>query len=134
MQIYELGYLVLPSLSEEKVGEVSVAIKKIVADHGGTEVAGEAPQKIELAYTMTKTVGASRYVVNDAYIGWFKFEMEPEQVLKVKAAVESMDEILRHLLIKAPRETGFTFAQALSKEKAAEEVDPARTEEEVAVE
>jgi ribosomal protein S6 len=124
MQVYEIGYLILPSFAEDAVVGIANSIKGVIAKEGGTEIASEEPFKQDLAYTMTKTVGASRYVVNEAYLGWIKFEMEPENVLKVKAEVEKMDEVLRLLLVKAPRETTFTFAEArkaLEEENAEEE-------------
>ena len=61
---------------------------------------------------MSKTTGSNRYVVNDAYIGWLKFELPPESAPTVKEAVEKLDEILRFILIKAPKESVFTFAKA----------------------
>ncbi len=114
-QVYEIGYLLLPSLAEDKAGEVVEAIKGLVSKHGGTEIDGEAPFKQDLAYTMTKTVGASRYVVNEAYVGWLKFELEPSKALDLKLEVDNLPEVLRMLLIKAPRETTFTFAKARAK-------------------
>ena len=136
MQVYELGFLILPSIAEGELVSVVGKIKAVVEKAGGVEVAGEAPFKYPLSYTMSKTVGASRYVVNDAYIGWIKFELEPSQALEVKLGVEKISEILRSLLIKAPRETTFTFekAKALLAEKANKEaLEAAALEESVAV-
>jgi ribosomal protein S6 len=131
--VYEIGYLVLPSIAEDKVSDVAKTIKELVAKEGGNVFDGEEPIKMDLAYTMNKTIGASRYVVNEAYVGWLKFEAESSRVLKIKALVEKMDEILRFLLIKAPRETTFTFAEAL---RAMEERNAPQAEagEEVAAE
>ena len=136
MQIYELGYLILPSLAEDKALQAAEAIKSLVSANGGSVFAGENPFKIDLAYTMAKTVGASRYVVNDAYIGWTKFELEPEKLEDLRAGVDKMDEVLRFLLVKAPKETTFTFAQSRKALEAVEEsVSPeAGVEEKVAVE
>ena len=110
--IYELAYLILPSIGEDKVGDVSAAIKKLIEKEGGEEIDGEEAFKQDLSYEMSKTVGASRYVVSDAYLGWIKFECSPENILVIKDAVEKMSEILRVLVVKAPRETHFTFAKA----------------------
>ncbi len=115
LTVYEIGYLVLPSIDEEKVSEVTEAIKAAIKKEGGDILDGEEAEMMDLAYTMTKTIGASRYVVNEAYIGWLKFEAEPSKVLRVKAGVEKMGEILRLLLIKTPKETTFTFAEAREK-------------------
>ncbi len=130
MQVYELGYLILPSIAEENIPAVEDALKAAIAKEGGKVFDGEAPFKQELSYTMGKTVGASRYVVNEAYIGWVKFEAEPEAVPQIKDGVEKMPEILRFLIIKAPKETTFTFAQARQKlEAEAEKKDNAGVEE-----
>src|SRR3989338_1410028 len=137
MQIYELGYLILPSLAEDRVLQAAEAIKSLVSANDGRVFAGEDPIKIDLAYTMSKTVGASKYVVNEAYIGWVKFELEPEKLGGVKVGVEKMNEVLRFLLIKAPKETSFTFTQSMKKalEVAEESSSPeAGVEEKVAVE
>ena len=111
-QVYELGYLILPSIAEENLSEVVAKIKTVVEKAGGKEFNGEAPFKLDLAYTMSKTVGASHYVVNEAYIGWMKFELEPGQALELKMGIDQIEEVLRSLLIKVPRETYFTFAKA----------------------
>lgn len=124
-QVYELGYLILPSIAEDSLSDVVDTLKGIVKKVGGQELDSEAPMKIDLAYTMSKTVGARKYVVDDAYIGWMKFECEPSCIPQVNNAVKQLDEVLRHLLVKAPRETTFTFAAAL---KAKEDKERERLE------
>ena len=112
MQTYEIGYLVLPSIPENELSGITDAIKAVVTKAGGTVLDGEEPFKYDLSYTMTKTIGASRYVVSEAYLGWLKFEGEPEQAVAIKAGLDKIDELLRLLLVKAPKETTFTFAKA----------------------
>jgi len=123
--IYEIGYSILPSVAEDKLSVVVEKIKKAIQGAGGNEIDGEDPRSIPLSYTMSKTIGARKYVADDAFFGWLKFEIEPENVNKVKVVVEKIDEVLRFLLIKTPRETSFTFAAA---EKALEEAEKARAE------
>ena len=133
-QVYEVGYLVLPSIPEEKLSDVVDSIKQIINDNGGKELDGEAPYLIDLAYQLSKTVGASKYVVRDAYLGWQKFEAEPLLVDGVKAALEKKDEIIRFLLIKTTRETRFTLSKARAKlaEKSEGEGEVAEVREEKA--
>ena len=78
-------------------------------------------QKHPLSYSMSKTIGASRYVLSDAYLGWIKFEVEPREIQTIKTGIEKIREILRFLLIKAPRETTFTFAKVKATAEAKEE-------------
>ncbi len=118
-EVYELGYLILPSIAEDAVEAVEAKLEKAVAAAGGTKFDGESAVKIDLSYKMTKVVGASRYVVNDAYLGWMKFEIEPAAVTALKEEISRMDEIVRILLVKAPRESAFTFAKAQAALEAA---------------
>ena len=108
MQVYELGYLILPSIPEESLPELALKIRGLM----GSPLDGEDPIKVDLSYPLHKTVGSSNYVVNDAYLGWIKFEGDPEEVEKVKEAMEKMEEVVRFILIKSPRETKFTLAKA----------------------
>lgn len=132
MQIYELGYLILPSVAEDALSAVEAKLKAAIRDIGGTELISESPEHIELAYTMTKSVGASRYVVDEAYIGWVKFEAGSEKVQGLKNTVANMEEVLRLILVKAPKETHFTFAKARAaiaeRESKAEEAAEAAKE------
>ncbi len=119
--VYEVGYLVLPSVTEENLPKVVSNISSIIKKAGAEELDSEAPMLEELAYSMSKTIGARKYVVDEAYIGWMKFEAESSQVEGIKLAVDKIEEVLRTLLIKVPRETTFTFAQAREAREAREE-------------
>ena len=119
--VYELGYLILPSIPEDRLGDVVSLIRNVITAQEGIEIDAEAPIKQDLAYSMTKIIGASRYVVSDAYLGWIKFEVEPAKIGAIKDGVEKMGEVLRFLLIKAPRETTFTLAKAAKAREVVEE-------------
>jgi|SRR3989344_3389135 len=112
LSIYEIGYLILPSIPEDKLSGVVDSIRQAVAAEGGAEIDAEAPFREPLAYPMSKTIGVSHYVLTDAYLGWIKFEIERSKIATVKSGIEKIGEVLRFLLIKAPRETTFTFAKA----------------------
>jgi ribosomal protein S6 len=132
LEIYEIGYSILTSVPEDKVGDVVAKIQKAVTDEGGVLLDGELPYREKLSYQMSKTVGARKYVADEAYIGWMKFESAPSKTPTIKGAIDNIDEVLRFLLIKAPRETTFTFeaARAARAEKEAAE----RGEEEIVTE
>ncbi len=129
--VYEIGYLVLPSIPEDSLDSLVSKITNTFEKAGGTRIDGENPFLHPLSYEMSKQVGARKYVVHEAYLGWVKFELEPSAIEVVKSEVEKMDEILRILVIKAPRETGFTFeaARKALEEAEAERNAPAETEE-----
>jgi len=126
--VYEIGYLALPSIPEDALESLVSKINNTFEKQGGTRIDGEMPFMQDLAYEMGKQVGARKYVVHQAYFGWVKFELEPEKIEAVKAEVEKMDEIIRMLLIKAPRETVFTFAAARQAMQDAEDAKNAPAE------
>ncbi len=128
--VYELGYLLLSSIPEDKLEGAVQNLKKIVTNAGGNLLDGEEPIIIDLAYKISKVVGSVKHVASEAYIGWFKFEAEPSQVPGIDTALKAVDEVLRFLLVKAPRETTFTFAQAMDALKKAESAEDAPVREE----
>jgi len=130
--VYEIGYLVLPSVPEENLPQVVSNLVSIIEKAGGKPLDGEDPALEQLAYSMSKTVGARKYIVDEAYVGWMKFEARPDTLETVRADVDKAEEILRYLLIKAPRETTFTFAKARAEREAKE--NPVVAEEEPIVE
>ena len=140
MQVYELCYLILPSVAEDALSSVADKIKEAISEAGGKDFDSETPFKHPLAYSMSKTVGASKYVVNDAYIGWVKFEAEPAEINAIEVAMKKISEVLRFLVVKAPRKTEFSFAKAKALIKAKEdkekevEAEPAEEIKEVVVE
>ena len=118
--VYEIGYLVLPSVPAENLPQVVSNLVSIIEKAGGKPLDGEDPALEPLAYSMSKTVGARKYIVDEAYVGWMKFESRPDALETVREGVDKAEEILRYLLIKAPRETTFTFAKARAEREAKE--------------
>ena len=112
LEIYEIGYSILTSVPEDKLGDVVAKIQKAVTDEGGVLLDSELPYREKLAYQMSKTVGARKYVADEAYVGWMKFESAPSKTPTIKSSLDKIEEVLRFLLIKAPRETTFTFEAA----------------------
>ena len=129
--IYEIGYLILPSIPEDKLSLVTNVIRKVITKEGGVEIDAEEPLKESLAYSMSKTIGASRYVLSDAYLGWIKFEVDRAKAPAIKVGVGKIEEVLRFLLVKAPRETTFTLAKARAAFEEKKESASSSTEEAV---
>ena len=121
VQVYELGYLVLPSVPTDNLQTVVSNIRSLIEKAGATPLDSEDPSLMDLAYSMSKTISARKYVVDEAYIGWMKFEAESTMVEAIKLSVDKIEEILRTLLIKVPRETTFTFKEAREAREAREE-------------
>ncbi len=107
--VYEISYLIAPSIVEEKLeGEVS-ALKGYLAEAGeAVVIAEEMPHREHLAYTMRKkTVSGSYEKCDEAYFGWVKFEAAADKVEAVKKLFEKHPSVLRMLLISTVRENTY---------------------------
>jgi ribosomal protein S6 len=104
VKVYEIGYLIVPSIPEEKVaGEVS-SIKDILAKHKAEVIADESAVLRPLAYTMVKKIGTVNRRFDSAYFGWIKFEAASVEVRLIEKEVKEVESILRLLLINTVRE------------------------------
>ncbi len=116
--VYELSYLLLPSLAQEQVPAKAVALKEMLTSAGGQLISDENAVLIDLAYPMTKTVSTVRHKVTTGYFGWIKFEILKGGMEEVKKALDANDEILRYLIIKTvPENTLLNGKMKLAKEE-----------------
>ena len=103
-KVYEIGYLIVPSIPEEKVAGQMSAIKDILSKHKAEVIADESAMLRPLAYTMVKKVGTTNRRFDSAYFGWIKFEAAPVEVRLIEKEVKEVESILRLLLINTIRE------------------------------
>lgn len=106
-KVYEIGYLLVSSIPEEKVSAKVDELKAILSAKKVEMIAEEAPVLETLAYTMIKKVGPKNTRFTQAYFGWVKFATEPETIIKIKTAIDADTEVLRSLIITAPREATY---------------------------
>ncbi len=111
-RVYELGYLILPTIGDALVPQQVATFKKMIADNGGTEIAEGRPEIIELAYTMEKIIDNIKHSFDTAYFGWIKFEVAPEKIEGIAAAVNKESQVLRSLLFKTLRENTMPVKRA----------------------
>lgn len=116
LRVYEVGYLLLSSIPEEKVPDEVSRIKASIESKGGTIISGENPELRTLAYTMEKHIGTRNERFNSAYFCFVTFEVTPEAALLIKAELDAMESVLRFLMIKTTKE------EALAPKKIAKEL------------
>ncbi|TAL48741.1 hypothetical protein EPN83_03000 [Patescibacteria group bacterium] len=120
-RIYEIGYLVFPTVAEGDVPAVAAEIKKAIEKHSGVFVSEGFPSLRTLAYAMTKPMGTGRQKFTSAYFGWVKFENYPSAIGELEQELEKNENLIRFLAVRAARENTFTAARpAFSKEPPAE--------------
>ena len=102
--IYELGFLLVPDITEEKLSEVFGNLKDVLSEKGAVIFAEEFPKNIALAYTMEKTINNKIERFKDGFFGWVKFELSQGNVAAIDAKLRLRDDVIRHLLISTVRE------------------------------
>lgn len=113
--VYEIGYLLASSISEEKIGIESDLIKKIINDSGASIISEGAPEGRDLAYTIRrKTVGGSYEKYDSAYFGWIKFELGSSLIESVKKTIELIPSVIRALVITTVRDNTYLGKHAPS--------------------
>ncbi len=103
-RIYEVGYLFMPTISEEKLPASYGNLKELVSSLGGNIISDDMPKMINLAYPMFKTLKNINTKFDSAYFGWVKFFMDPEKILELKKKLELDLNIIRFLIIKTVKE------------------------------
>lgn len=103
-RVYEVGYLLVPTIAEEEVPAVYGSLKELVLSFGGEIIADEIPKMMGLAYSMTKVVSNVRSKFNTAYFGWTKFTMDTAKVLELKKRLDLDTNIIRFLIVKTVKE------------------------------
>lgn len=106
-RVYELSYLLMPTLSDDLAAERVAEIKKFIADRGGEEIVSGDPERIDLAYTMIKVIDNKNIRVAEAFFGWTKFTLDPELLVELRAMLEAHNDLIRYLLFKTVKENTY---------------------------
>ncbi|MEK7190168.1 MAG: 30S ribosomal protein S6 [Patescibacteria group bacterium] len=103
-RVYELGYLLAPTIPEADVPVQYGNLKELVASLKGVVISDEMPKMIPLAYLMVKTVANVRGKFKTAYFGWIKFTMATDAVLELKKKLDLDPNFIRFLILKTVKE------------------------------
>jgi ribosomal protein S6 len=100
--IYEVGYHVVPTVEESKVGDVVEKIRAQLSANKAEVIGEQFPTKMQLAYTIERSTTGKREKYNDAYFGWMKFAVEERDgTAALEAVLRGTHEVLRYLLVQS---------------------------------
>lgn len=135
-RVYEFSYLLVPSLREEDLDQQTTAMNKLITELGGSLIASDDPQLIDLAYDMVKVLDNKNYKFSQGYFGWMKFELTPSRLAEVKVWLEKNVHIIRFLLITTTKDNtvfskklSYKSTRRIAEESEAEEVIAPEAEE-----
>lgn len=125
-KIYEIGYLLSPFISEDKLDGEVFNVRKAIEDSRGFIVSEGYPKRQKLAYIIQRP-GKEKFF--DAYFGWVKFMAESESVLDMKNILDKNSGLIRFLIIKTVKESAvLPRAKRVLKKPAVSETGEVKTE------
>ena len=101
--IYEVGYIMVPSIPDENLGGEVTNFKDSLSDMGATFISDEYPKMLELAYEMTRSIANKKQKFSYGYFGWVKFECSTLNGKVIKDALDKNEKLVRYLMIKTVR-------------------------------
>ena len=94
MRDYEVLYIVRADLDDDKVQEAVKRVNTLIERSGGTVERTNLWGKRKLAYEVKHQKEGS-YVLQD-------FQVPPERIPELEAALKITEEVLRHLIVRKP--------------------------------
>ena len=86
-RVYELGFHIDPELPVEEAKKTYQVIRELIEEKGALVAEGE-PEKIPLAYTISRQEVAGRRDFDSAYFSWIAYETTPPVHAEILAAAD----------------------------------------------
>lgn len=97
---YEFAFHVLPTVAEGEVAPVYTGLKALITKAEGSILDEEAPERVDLAYEVAKSIEGKNRKFRSAYFGWVRFKLDAEKLAKLTEAIDAETTLLRYLIIK----------------------------------
>ncbi|MBU0723039.1 30S ribosomal protein S6 [Patescibacteria group bacterium] len=99
-QIYEVGYLFAPTLTQEEISKKKELLHKMIESTEGKILMEGEPVLRDLAYDMTVTIANKKEIYGNGYFGWIKFEGNSSAIKIIQNNLKENIEIIRFLVTK----------------------------------
>ncbi len=116
VNVYEVGYIMVPTIPEESLGEEVTLLKDIFTEKGASLISDEYPKLIELAYEMSRSILNKKQKFSYGYFGWVKFECNTDQAKIVKELLDKNEKLVRFLMVKTVRENTMSVKRSYGKQ------------------
>ena len=127
--VYEVGYLMLPSIPEENLGGEVTMLKDSLSENGAVFISDEYPKMMELAYEMSRSIANKKQKFSYGYFGWVKFECTTDSARVIKEFLDKNEKLVRFLMIKTVRESTMSSKRPYGKQDGSKRRSTPRAEE-----
>lgn len=129
VSVYEVGYIMLPSIPEENLGGEVTIFKDSLGEKGATFISDEYPKMLELAYEMSRSIANKKQKFSYGYFGWVKFECTTENAKIIKDYLDKNETLVRYLMIKTVRESTMSSKRPYGKQEGSKRRFTPKTQE-----
>jgi ribosomal protein S6 len=102
-RVYELGFHLDPELTESDAKKAYQALRDLAASKGSIVAEGE-PQKVQLAYTVSRTEQSVRRDFDSSFFSWFAYEVDGAGHDAVVEAAKAENRIFRFIDLRTTKE------------------------------
>ena len=129
--IYEIGVLINPDLSQQKVEKVVEKLKGFLTKINASVISEGEIVDVDLAYQIITKIASINERFDKAFFTWIKFEAVPSDIDALKKAVDDVKkDIFRYLIVKTVADDSETNKfQVESEDESEEEVEEEKKEE-----
>lgn len=132
LRVYELGFHLDPELGAEEAKKAYQTVRSQI-EAVGTLVAEGEPQKVQLAYTISRSETAGRRDFDSSYFAWIAYETDGKGHEAIAEAARAESRIFRFLDLRTDKEAAKHSAEMheimlKNAEKAPEDEEVSDTE------
>lgn len=109
-RVYELGFHLDPELGAEEAKKTFDKVLAVIEKAGSVVAVGE-PQKIALAYTVSRSETGGRRDFDTSYFAWIAYEADGAGHEAVAAMAREESRIFRFLDVRTDKESAKHFAE-----------------------
>lgn len=133
-RVYELGFHLDPELPSEEAKKAYRGMRDLIAAKGALVAEGE-PEKIQLAYTISRTEVGGRRDFDSAYFSWIAYEAGAAEHAEIVAAASGDAHIVRFIDLLTSKEAARHSAELseIAAKTRAKAEEPQAEEQEAAI-
>ncbi len=132
-RVYELGFHIDADLPAEEAKKTYQAIRGAIAAKGTVVAEGE-PQKIQLAYTISRSESAGRRDFDASFFAWVAYEADGKAHAAVLEMIQEERRVFRFIDLRTTKEEAQHSAEMhelMAKASVAEEIEPEASDAEL---
>jgi ribosomal protein S6 len=114
--VYEVGYIMLPTIAEENLGSEVTLFKDMFLENEVAFISDEYPKLIELAYEMSRSINNKKQKFSYGYFGWVKFECNTDRAKVIKDILDKNEKLVRYIMIKTVRENTMSVKRSYNRQ------------------